>query len=440
MRKPILAKVLLLIAAIALSCEASGSLRSPALARNAFLSADLSARDRLENFETAWKAIRDNYYDPAMNGVNWDKVHDQYLLLVAAVRSDQEFYDLMERMAGELHDAHTHVLSPEQAETFRQHEHVSLGFGVQTIDGRVVVTRVVAESEAARAGIAPGMMLESIDGKPLAQKLREMAEEFRESSSDRATPRVRIGHALLGEPGTSVKVGFERADGSHFEVMLKRALEPVTADVSARLLPSGNAYISFRVFYPPAAQDFKKAVLQFHNAPGLIIDLRQNPGGSSEQLLSIAGNFFSDRTQLGIGQTRERVALPFYAIVDKKQIPYTGPVVVLVGEQSSSSSELFTAGMQAAGRVKVVGTRTCGCVLGTNRSVNLKGGGQVMISRIMWSTPAGKKLEGEGVIPDRLVPLTLEDIRSGRDAALEEAVRLLKETAPATSAEKANQQ
>jgi carboxyl-terminal processing protease len=440
MRKLTLAKVLLLLAAIAPGYGAIGSGRGPAFVRSAFLAADLSARQRLENFETAWEAIRDNYYDPGMNGVNWDKVHDQYLLQVAAVRTDREFYDLLERMAGELHDAHTHVLSPDQAENFRHHEHVSLGFNLQRIDEKAVVTRVIAESEAARAGVAPGMILESIEGKPLAQKLQQMAGEVRESSSERATARLRILHIFQGEPGTSIKMGFQRVDGSHFEAVIQRTLEPVTPQVSGRLLPSGNAYVSFRVFYPPAAQDFKKAVEQFHDAPGFIIDLRQNPGGSSEQLLAIAGNFFSDRAQLGIGQTRGRFAVPFYAIVDRKFNPYRGPVVVLVGEESASSSELFTAGMQAAGRVKVVGTRTCGCVLGTNRLVSLIGGGQVMISRIMWSTPAGKKLEGEGVIPDKLVPVTLEDIRKGRDAALEEAEALLKEMSPATAAEKATRQ
>jgi carboxyl-terminal processing protease len=338
-------------------------------------------------------------------------------------------------MAGELHDAHTHVLSPTQAENFKQHQRASVGFSAQMIDGQAVVTRVLPDSEAARAGVEPGMTIETVDGQPLARKLEEAATKVPESSSERATRSLRLAYVFRGEADTTATVEFGKADGSRFEVTLKRTLEPLSPQVSARLLPSGNAYISFSVFYPPAAEEFQETIQKFHDTPGVIIDLRRNPGGSSDQLLAIAGNFFTDKTELATARAREKDAVRVYAAT-KKTNAYTGPVVVLVGEQSGSSSELFTAGMQAAGRVKVVGMRTCGCVIGTNRAVNLKGGGQVMISRVLWSTPNGRKLEGEGVIPDKLVPLTLADIRKGRDAALEEADQLLKEMSPSTAAQK----
>src|ERR1051325_1148156 len=101
---------------------------NPALDPTAYLVDDLSPKDRLENFETAWKAIRDNYYDPAMNGIKWNEIHSRSLPLIKAAGADQEFYELLEHMAGELHDAHTHVLSPAQAENFKQHQRPSLGF------------------------------------------------------------------------------------------------------------------------------------------------------------------------------------------------------------------------------------------------------------------------------------------------------------------------
>ena len=439
MRKFPLAGFLLLIGALALSQDLFRSSSVPVPSREEYLLQKLTPRDRIQDFQTAWEAIRDNYYDPAMNGVDWQKVYAQYVPKVAAVKSDQEFYEVLERMAGELHDAHTHILSPTQAENFRKHQHASLGFGVQIVEGKPAVTRVVPDSEAARAGVVPGMIVTTVDGKPVAQRLEAAAANVPESSSERATRHFRFAYVFRGDPGTTVKVGFERADGSRFETALKHTLEDVTPQLSARPLPSGNAYINFRVFYPPAAQDFQRAVQQFHDAPGLIIDLRHNPGGSSDQLFAIAGNFFSSKTELARARTRERGAVPAYVTIDHKASTYTGPVVVLVGEQSGSSSELFTAGMQTVGRVKVVGTRTCGCVLGTNRLVNLNSGGQVMISRVLWSA-AGRKLEGDGVIPDKLVPLTLADIRNGRDVALEEADRLLKEMSPAAAAHKAGQQ
>jgi carboxyl-terminal processing protease len=102
-------------------------------------------------------------------------------------------------------------------------------------------------------------------------------------------------------------------------------------------------------------------------------------------------------------------------------------VVILVSQHSGSSSELFAGGMQDTGRAKVVGTQTCGCVLGVNHPVELKGGGLVMISKVLWFTPSGRKLEGEGVIPDKVVTPTLSDIIAKRDPVLEAGDRLLKE-------------
>jgi C-terminal processing protease CtpA/Prc len=74
----------------------------------------MSAKERIEVFEEVWKAINEKYYDPKFNGVDWGAVHERYRPLVDTVKSEAEFYDLLNQMAGELRDAHTRVLSPRQ--------------------------------------------------------------------------------------------------------------------------------------------------------------------------------------------------------------------------------------------------------------------------------------------------------------------------------------
>lgn len=100
---------------------------------------------------------------------------------------------------------------------------------------------------------------------------------------------------------------------------------------------------------------------------------------------------------------------------------YTNPVVVLVNEGTGSTSELIANALQEQGRAYVIGTRSCGCVLGVLKHRELKGGGTVSVSELGFVTPKGRKLEGEGVTPDKSVTLTLRDLQAGRDAALEEA-------------------
>jgi carboxyl-terminal processing protease len=399
--------------------------------RALFFMEELSRKDRLATFEKIWHSIRENYYDPDLNGVNWDEIHQRYRPWVETVTTDRDFYKLMERMAGELHDAHTHVLEPFRAENFKKQQHVSLGIGTGEFDGKLVITNVKTGSAAAQAGIVPGMTIESVDGKRLAEKLAEIAPELPHSSSDRAS-RMLLYAMVLGQadqPGSTVRLGLQRLDGSRFEATLTRDIDPLSGSVTAKVLPSGNVYMTFQVFYPPAAREFRDALQKFKNAPGMIIDLRRNPGGSGQELMSIAGNFFDAKTVFARNKLRTRDTRPVY-VESKDGQAYAGPVVILVTQYSGSSSELFAGGMQDVGRAKVVGSQTCGCVLGVSHPVELKGGGLVMISKVLWFTPSGRKLEGEGVIPDKVVIPTLSDVIQRHDPVLEAGDKLLQEMLP----------
>jgi carboxyl-terminal processing protease len=386
----------------------------------------LENKNRLENFENIWHAFQDNYYDPRMNGVDWNQVHQRYRPLVEATKSDQDFYPLMEQMAGELHDAHTHVLDPVKAENFRRQKILILGFRTDEFDEKLVITEVEAGADAEKAGIVPGTSIETIDGKPLAERLAESRTRLTDSSSVRAT-QLRLYAAVLdGPPDSSVKLGLKRPDGSRFETTLTRSFNGLSPRLSAKLLSSGNAYIRFNAFFPPAASNFTEALQKLHDAPGLIIDLRMNPGGSGQELMAIARNFFSSRTVFAKNKLRTRDVRPIY-VESKAGRIYDGAVVILVTQHSGSSSELFAAGMQESGRAQVVGSQTCGCVLGVPNPVELKDGGMVTISQVLWFTPSGRKLEGEGVIPDKIVTQTLSDVIERRDPALDAGDQLLKE-------------
>ena len=81
--------------------------------------------------------------------------------------------------------------------------------------------------------------------------------------------------------------------------------------------------------------------------------------------------------------------------------------------------------MQEKRRAQIVGTQSCGCVLGVLKHRELNGGGELAISEVAFVTPQGCKLEGNGVVPDRKVALTLTDLQRQRDTALEEAEKHL---------------
>jgi carboxyl-terminal processing protease len=106
-------------------------------------------------------------------------------------------------------------------------------------------------------------------------------------------------------------------------------------------------------------------------------------------------------------------------------------VVILVSEYSASATEVFAAGMQDSGRARLVGSQSCGCVLGITHDRVMKGGGVLEISEVLWFSPKDRKLEGEGVIPDRVAMPTIASLQEKRDPALDEGVRVLREMSAA---------
>lgn len=106
---------------------------------------------------------------------------------------------------------------------------------------------------------------------------------------------------------------------------------------------------------------------------------------------------------------------------------HSGPVVILVSSRSASTAELFAAAMQQTKRAVVIGGQSCGCAVGINKQRHLKGGGILEIGEVLWLTPSGRKIEGEGVVPDRLVAPSISDLQKKRDAVIEAAEIVLHE-------------
>ena len=141
--------------------------------------------------------------------------------------------------------------------------------------------------------------------------------------------------------------------------------------------------------------------------------------------------FFPTRTEIGhsITRTGKPIALLMGTVeiiklkreIEGDKDAYKGPVVILVNAGSASGSELFAATMQAAGRASVMGEPSCGCLLGFLGYARIPGGAELAYSEVGFVMANNKRIEGEGVIPDRPVPLNLPDLQMNRDRTLEEA-------------------
>ena len=339
-------------------------------------------------------------------------------------------------MTGELKDSHTRVESPTRAEARRRNESVTLGLNLAWIGDSLVVLAVNNQADAWWAGIRPGMSVVSIEGKPARAAYDALLAESRNSSSERARHIGAIGRLNRGEPGTTVQITVKRTDGTELAATLKRTRVASPPSATTRTLPSGFGYIRFSNFVGQLTENIKKGFVDTRSAPGLIIDLRGNGGGSLGMTRDLLSELFRERTVLSRQLTRTMqpitVGFGLFEIIRMEyDVParpdaYTGPVVVLINEGSGSGSEYFAATLQSLRRATIVGTNSCGCLLGFLGYASVPGGAEMAYSEIGFVTPDGKRIEGDGVKPDWIVTPTVADLQLYRDRPLEIAEQVLR--------------
>lgn len=394
---------------------------------------DAAARERA--FDFVWNTINERYHDASLNGVDWVAVGMRYRPIAISAKDDDTFWDVLDRMTGELKDAHTRVESPKRVELRRRDEAITLGFSFLPIEGRLAVTSVNPDSDAWWAGVRPGMALVNIGAEPAWRAYEKLLADTRYDSTERSRHMRAVRRLLSGDEGTTAEFTFERSDGTRLEARLARRKVGTRAGASHRILPSGFGYLrltQWTVGVMPRALEGLEAL---QKTPGIVIDLRGNPGGSVHVVNSMLARFFPARTELGHTTTRtgRAISMLFGTVeiiklkseVDGSKDAYTGPVVILVNAQSASGSELFAGTMQAIERAVVVGEPSCGCLLAFLGYTRIPGGGELAFSEVGFVMANGKHIEGEGVIPNYLVATLLADLQLNRDRTLEEAQSLL---------------
>jgi carboxyl-terminal processing protease len=408
---------------------------------------ELATNDwKRDAFESVWNTVNDKYYDPKLNGVDWQAVRATYEAQVLNASDDDRYWELLDKMTGELKDSHTRVHGPKQVAQQRNQEVHSLGIGFLEINESLVVTGSHAESDPFWAGVRPGMTIKLIDGEPALTVYRRLMNEVRDTSTPWARTRGAVRKVVAGDPDTKITMTFVRADGSEITASMKRRKFRAPAEFSQRVLPSGFGYIRFSNFIGSMESGILAAITTMKDTPGMIVDLRNNGGGSAGMANDLVAKFLSE-PQKGVRlltRTGKPVTIAFITTMKMqtelkgdKQSAYSKPLVILTNENSASASEIFTGTLQDLGRATVIGQRTCGCLLGYLGYADLPGGGQLAYSELGFVTPKGKRIEGEGVKPDVEITLARDDILFNRDRILEAAERFLQEKTQAQPDSKA---
>jgi carboxyl-terminal processing protease len=398
--------------------------------------AQITQSKKQKIFDKVWDNINRKYYDPNFNDVNWNAVREIYRPRVESAKSDDEFYAIIKRMVGELGDAHTTFQTAQDVQLRKQKSSVGVGLWLGDAEGKTAVFGVAADTEAARAGIQPGMILTAVGGRDVREILAEKRAEIKSSSAN-AVNRIAYAKLLGGAENSSINLSLLDLNDHPQEITLTRR-SAKTPDFSVpglvtRRLASSIGYIRFDVFDSSFLKQYKKALIELKDTKGLIIDLRFNRGGEFYAMEEMAERLISEKVSFGRLKTRTGKIPKFLGISlmpkelfvgDDDMHEYSAPIVVLMSRYSASAAEYFALGMQESNRAKIVGEQSCGCMLGIMGKTRIEGG-ELYLREIDFISAQGKRIEGVGVAPDPALAPTVNDLRSGFTAAIEKAEELL---------------
>ena len=309
-----------------------------------------------------------------------------------------------------LGDSHTTYID---AETFQAEQtgirgsYEGIGAHVAMADGALTIVAPIAGSPAEAVGIRAGDKILAVEGN----SIQGMS----------LTDAVNI---IKGPRGTKVtlEILHEGATRSQTVVVTRGEIKPQS--VILRFLPEGYAHLRIVQFTQRTSAEVKDALKEVKDkkAAGIILDLRNNPGGLLDTTVEVANQFLKGGDagyQVDRNGRKETLRLTN----DGEALDI--PVVVLVNRGSASGSELLAGALQDRGRAVLIGTRTFGKG-SVNHLRQLSDGSALYVTIGRWLTPNGRQIEGNGLTPDIPLEMTEEDVKNQKDPQLERAIEVMR--------------
>jgi carboxyl-terminal processing protease len=320
------------------------------------------------------------------------RLFDQVLQLtstqyVDTISTDSLYERAADGLVKELHDPYSVLFTPKEVARFTQQvggQYAGIGAAIGKVNDAVTILKVFPNTPAAHAGVLEGDQIVKID-----------------TFNTRGWSDQQVSDKLRGSPGTTIQVTFARpGTTAPVTTSITREIVHIPAVPYSLVLDDGIAYIPLQQFNGTAGPELKAAIDSAvqHGAKKLIVDLRGNPGGLTDQAIMISNLFLpqgssvlSVRGRNGLSQTYTATSVP-----DQPTIP----LVLLVNGQSASSSEIVAGSLQDHDRALIMGTTSFGKGL-VQSLFSLDGGYALKLTIQKWYTPSGRSIQKERVLlPD----------------------------------------
>jgi carboxyl-terminal processing protease len=355
----------------------------------------------------------------------WNLIHQNYVDQ-SAVNDNTLTYGAISGMVDSLGDTgHSRFLSPDMVKSEQQFTNGSfegIGAEVQLLNNHVVIVAPIDGSPAQKAGVAPGDIILKVDGTDVTGQTLEA-----------------VVQRILGPAGTKVTIELQNPDTKAIRDLTITRAKITVENVTWSMVPGTTiAHIHISGFSDGVTQQLKIALttIQSQGATGLVLDLRDDPGGLLSESIGVTSQFLTTGSVLEEKDVKGAI----------HQVPVEGgglatniPMVVLINQGTASAAEIVSGAIQDAKRAQLVGATTfgTGTVL---EEFPLPDQSAMLLATQEWLTPKGRTIWHTGIAPDQAVTLasgtnplypsaeksmTAAQVQSSGDAQLLKALQLL---------------
>jgi carboxyl-terminal processing protease len=353
------------------------------------------AQETFQLFWEAWDLVRRNYYG---------ELPDLQEITYAAIRGMLDTVD----------DKYTAFIEPDVAAILEEDasgEFEGIGAFVDVDEsGKLMIVDTFEDSPAEEAGLEPGDRVIAVDGESIV-----------------GAPLYEAIGKIRGPADSEIMLTVEReGTPDAFNVAVTRARLEIPI-VEMEIRDDGVAYVRLREFSATASASLESELerLLEQDPEGVVLDLRQNPGGWLDQAIDVADLFLGENV----------VAIERFSDGSERRFRAHGgdlaenvPMAVLVNAGSASASEIVAGALQDHGRAPLIGVSTFGKG-SVQRPYKLSDGSELRVTVALWFTPENQRIQGEGLMPDIEVPWPEEERRESpeQDPQLQRAVEYLLE-------------
>lgn len=414
---------------------------------------NLSNEEKIAGLSKFWSEAKYNFINFHLApDLDWDKTFLEFIPKVLATKSTLEYYQVLQMFCAKLKDGHTSIYMPDElADEVAARPAIS----TRLVENKVIIIGLYDE-KLKDEGLSVGQEITEIDGIPVKEYAAEKVLPFIGSSTPQSSETNVYQYFLFnGSISKPVQITIRDAQGNVFKRSLPRlrwqdlnVIVPRRPSFEMKMLPNNVAHIKINSMVDGNKADeiFAQNYAEISKADALILDLRENSGGSSIVGYKILSFFIDTPFRQSKWLTREyhptfrAWGRPDKAFGDENAFeysleavrkmrgantpPFLKPVIVLSSPRTFSAAEDFLVAFKPLKRGLIIGEPSGGST-GQPLVIALPGGGVARICSKRDTFPDGTDFVGIGVIPDILVKPIISDFVENKDSVLERALREL---------------